>query len=356
MDCKKKLSIIIPVYNTQNYLEKCLDSVAEAVSGIEDIVEALIINDGSTDNSLDIIENYCCKYKEWMRFYNKQNGGLSDVKNYGLRRAVGEYIIFLDSDDYVDDSLYKSMLSQADRENADVVVCDVKLIFDGSQNQVWSCTVDVREDVFAQVIDMPMMPASWNKIVRRELYDGLFFPVGKNNEDVSVTPLVLARAKKISIVHGVFYNYYQRSGSIQNSNFSEKRFVILDTTNLCLARMRDIANEKIGDEKIEKIKGSLYVHQVLALAHYPIRAEKFLRRYILLSKYMRQVQRLFPDIWQNWEVKESLTWEGRRMRIFRKGSYHLLKRRMYFLTAVFWTLCNKARGVYSFWIKHRKQR
>ena len=80
LDCKNiKLSIIIPVYNTQAYLEKCLDSVVVAVSGIERQVEVLIVNDGSTDNSLDIIKKYCEQYGEWMRYSDKKNGGLSDV-------------------------------------------------------------------------------------------------------------------------------------------------------------------------------------------------------------------------------------------------------------------------------------
>ncbi len=343
LDCKNiKLSIIIPVYNTQAYLEKCLDSVVVAVSGIERQVEVLIVNDGSTDNSLDIIKKYCEQYGEWMRYSDKKNGGLSDVKNYGLQRVSGEYVIFLDSDDYVDPSMYKKMLEKAEEKNADVVVCDIKLVYDNDQpEQIWSCIVASREDVFSQVIDMSMMPASWNKIVKRELYDGLTFPVGLNNEDVAVTPIVLARANKIAAVNDVYYNYYQRSGSIQNSSFSEKRFVILKTVKLCFERL-----EGVDASKIEKIKGSLYMHQVLSLAYYPIRTEKFKRRYELLKKYMSGANDLFPDIWENAEVKEALTWEGHRMRIFRKGSYFFLKRRCYFLTSVFWAICNGARAFY----------
>lgn len=343
LDCKNvKLSIIIPVYNTQIYLEKCLESVINAVEGIEDKVEALIINDGSTDQSGEIIRRYCEKYSGWMRYYDKPNGGLSDVKNYGLERANGEYIIFLDSDDYIDSAMYKKMLKKAEEENADVVVCDIKLVYDnGADEQIWPCTVSAREDTFSQVIDMSMMPASWNKIVKRELYNGLSFPVGLNNEDVAVTPIVLARANKIAIVNDVYYNYYQRSGSIQNSSFSEKRFVILKTTKLCFERL-----EGIDALKIEKIKGSLYMHQVLSLAYYLIRVEKFARRYTLLKVYMSEIQEKFPDIWSNAEVREALTWEGRRMRMFRKGSYFLLKRKQYFMTCVFWSICNIGRGLY----------
>lgn len=245
-------------------------------------------------------------------------------------------MIFLDSDDYIEPDMYRSMLDTAAAENADVVICDIQLTYDDpDKNTVHSCeNVSVRPDTFSQVIDLNMMPASWNKLIRRSLYEGLSFPVGINNEDVAVTPIVLARASKISVIHEPFYNYYQRSGSIQNSRFNEKRFVILQTAKLCTDRLTEIA-----EEKRELIKGSLYVHQVLSLAFYPIRYEAFSNRYRLLKAYMTQVHSLFPDIWANSEVKEFQTWEGAAMQIYRKISCFLLQHRQYLLTAAFWELC-----------------
>ena len=202
-----RLSIIIPVYNMELYLKRCLNSVVEALSGLEEIAEVLIIDDGSTDLSEEIIRDYCGKYS-YMKQYRKKNGGLSDVKNYGLERAIGAYVIFLDSDDYVDPNMYKTMLNKIEEEEADVAICDIELTYDEfSKNSVHSCTTSSRKGTFAQVIDMPMMPASWNKIVKRELYDGLSFPVGKNNEDIAVTPIVLARASKIIVINQPFYKY-----------------------------------------------------------------------------------------------------------------------------------------------------
>ena len=336
MDCRDiKLSIIIPIYNTEPFLRKCLNSVVTAVDGIEKIVEVLIINDGSPDNSAVIIEEFCGKY-HWMQQFTKTNGGLSDVKNYGLERAHGEYIIFLDSDDYVDPDMYRDMLCVAKEKDADVVVCDIRLTYDDeTKNTIWPCAIESRSGAFAQVMDMSMMPASWNKIVKRELYKGLSFPVGLNNEDVAVTPIVLARAKKIEIIRKPYYNYYQRAGSIQNSQFNEKRFVILKTSQMCIERMSEICAEKQ-----EIIKGSVYLHQVLSMAFYPIRYEKFTNRYRLLKIYMRQVNEMFPDIWDNYEVKEFQTWEGLHMQLYRKVSCRLLKYRCYFFTSIFWALCN----------------
>lgn len=338
-----KLSVIIPVYNTSAYLRKCLDSVVEAVSQVEEPVEVLIVNDGSTDESPKIIQDYCKKYPQFLKQFDKANGGLSDVKNYGLERANGEFVIFLDSDDYIEPSMYQDMLLAIEKEDADIAVCDIKLVYDDdSLNRVWPCAVPARTGNFAKVIDMSMMPASWNKIVRRSLYSGLTFPVGKNNEDVAVTPIILGRAKKIAIVEKPYYNYYQRTGSIQNSAFNEKRFVILETAKMCEERIKEL-----DEEKQEQIKGSVYLHQILSLAFYPIRMEKFKRRYELLKKYMDQVYVIYPDIWENFEIKEFITWESWFVRFYRRVSVHLLKHHNLYATCVFWSFYNIALNLYQ---------
>lgn len=336
LDYKYDLSIIIPVYNTALYLRKCLNSVVAAVNKcVEKKIEVLIVNDGSTDNSDDIIKEYCKEYHFMKRFY-KENGGLSDVKNYGLQRVSGKYVIFLDSDDYIEADMYNEMLNKAESEKADVVICDLELVYDDASKNVYhSCTVPRNSDIFAQAIDMTMMPASWNKIVRRELYDGLTFPERKNNEDIAVTPIILARAEKIVVVHKAFYKYYQRAGSIQNSTFNEKRFVILDTSKLCVDRIKEF-----DTRKQELIKGSVYLHQVLSLALYPIRREKFAVRYKMLRKYMTRVEELFPDIWDNFEIKEFVHWDSIWIQWSRRITVALLKCKKYYLLSIFWTFCN----------------
>lgn len=307
----------------------------EATKELKDRVEVLIINDGSTDDSPEIIKEYSELFSYFKPFH-KENGGLSDVKNYGLQRALGEYVIYLDSDDYIDPRMYMAMLQKIEEEQADIVVCDVELVYDDpNRNVIHSCTVESRDTVFNKVIDMTMMTASWNKIVKKELYNGLEFPVGKNNEDVAVTPIVLAKAKKIAVVHEAFYKYYQREGSIQNSQFSEKRFVILETAKLCMERM-----DNIDADKIERIKGSVYLHQVLALPMYPIRREKFANRYKMLKGYMAIVEEYFPDIWSCFEVKEFLTWDTKWVQISRRISIFLLRKRLYLLLSLYWTPCN----------------
>ncbi len=330
-----QLSIIVPVYNTSKYLNRCLASLVEAVENTRYLVEVLVINDGSTDNSEEIIDEYCIKYS-YIKKFNKMNGGLSDVKNYGLKIVKGEYVIFLDSDDYVAPQMYNSMLLKAYEEEADIVICDIELAYDDSdRNSVHSCIVPFRGSMFAKCIDLNMMPASWNKVVKRKLYDGLEFPVGKNNEDIAVTPILLARADKISVINQPFYKYYQREGSIQNSVFDERRFVIIDTCRMCIDSI-----DKFDSDVQEMIKGSIYVHQILSMAFYMIRKEHLLKRYRYLKKYMERVQDEFVDIWSNSEVKEFMTWDSKWVQIGRRMAIFFMRKKQYFVLSSFWGVCN----------------
>ena len=116
-----KLSLIIPVYNVENYIEKCLDSV---VNQTIDDMEIIIVNDGSKDKSKEKINKYLQKYKEKIKYLEKENGGLSSARNFGIPHATGEYIAFLDSDDYVEPKMYEEMYNLAKKEDADMVECD----------------------------------------------------------------------------------------------------------------------------------------------------------------------------------------------------------------------------------------
>ena len=110
----KKLSVIVPVYNVEKYIDKCLNSLVN--QGIDDY-EIIVINDGTKDNSQEIIDKYVDKYPNLVKSYIKENGGLSDARNYGVARASGEYITFIESDDYIEPDTYKNMLDIANRYN-----------------------------------------------------------------------------------------------------------------------------------------------------------------------------------------------------------------------------------------------
>lgn len=328
------MSIIIPVYKTEKYLAKCLDSVLNAV---EQDMEVLIINDGSPDDSEKIILQYIENNPGIFQYYKKENGGLSDVKNYGIAKATGKFVVFLDSDDYIEANMYRDMLCIAHKENSDIVVCDIYMDYeDGTPQKIVSCTSDIQGSLYRRLLDTWVMPASWNKIVRKSLYDGLEFPTGLNNEDVCVTPISLARANKISIIHKPYYHYLQRAGSIQNSGFNEKRFVILDTVRLALDRMKECPLEKQTE-----IKESLYLHQVLAMAMYPIREQKNRQeRERLLTVFMERTMELFPDFMETQSFDRLVHWGNPFIRLYRRISLQLLAQRKYHRICWFWEICN----------------
>ena len=250
------LSIIIPVYNVEKYIEKCLKSIFK---DLPIKTEVIIINDGSPDNSEDIILRFKEKYN-CIKYIKKENGGLSSVKNVGLSEAKGRYIIYLDSDDYVSSNMYNTMLKKAIDKDCDIVYSDVLMTYEDGSVRYCCMTNYEQTDELLQIIDGPLMAASWNKIVKKKLYDGLKFPEQFNNEDIAVSPILFLKSKKTLKVESPFYKYVQRSGSIQNSGFSEKRFAIFDTSKILFEQIKDY--DYITRKKVE---GAVVTHQILGL-------------------------------------------------------------------------------------------
>ena len=256
------LSIIIPVYNTEKYLNKCFKSF---IKTLPIKTEVIVINDGTKDNSEDIILKYANECNS-IKYIKKENGGLSSVKNLGLSLAKGKYIIYLDSDDYVSSNMYSTMLKKAIDKDADMVFCDVLMIFDKCVKYC-CCTNYEEKEKINKLMSVPLMAASWNKMVKKDLYKGLKFPEKLNNEDVVVTPLLFLRSKNIEKVESPFYKYVQREGSIQNSGFSSKRFMIFDTSQLCFNIMK---KEKYSIELRKQVEGCIITHQIIAILLYLI--------------------------------------------------------------------------------------
>ena len=207
-----KVSVIVPVYNVYDYLDKCLDSLAKQT--LKDI-EILIINDGSPDNSQEIIDEYTKKYPK-MKGFKKPNGGLSDARNYGLEKAHGEYIAFLDSDDYVTNEKKKKMYLKAKEKDFDMVVCDINYVYPNKTLLVNSGITNDTEDI--KKIYPTIHPAAWNKIFKKELFQNeVYFKVGVWFEDVEFIYRMLPYIKSIGVCHEAFNQYVQREGSITNT-------------------------------------------------------------------------------------------------------------------------------------------
>ena len=218
-----KVSLIIPVYNVENYIEKCLDSVINQT--LKDM-EIIIVNDGSKDSSKQKVEKYLKKYPT-IKYLEKENGGLSDARNYGLPYATGEYVAFLDSDDYVEKTMYEEMYNLGKKENADMVECDF----------VWEYPNKKREDIGdiyntkKEMIEKGHVVA-WNKLIKREILEktNIKFPVGLRYEDMEFFYKLVPYINKVSFVKKCMVHYVQREDSIANTQNSRTKevFKILD--------------------------------------------------------------------------------------------------------------------------------
>lgn len=223
---KIKVSVIVPVYNVEEYLARCLDSLVN--QSLKDI-EIIVVNDGSPDNSQKIIDNYCKKYKN-IKSFIKENGGVSDARNFGIEKAQGEYIAFVDGDDYVSNDMYQKMYDKAKLGNFDIVVCDLNYVYENGEikrvsSKIEKDTVDIKKTY------VNMYPCVWNKIFKRELFNtGIRFKKGVWFEDVDFLYKIFPFIKNIGVVKEPFNQYVQREGSITKT-FDKRLYNYIDNWN-----------------------------------------------------------------------------------------------------------------------------
>lgn len=219
-----KVTVIVPIYNVEKYLARCIDSL---VNQTLNEIEIVLVNDGTKDSSGKIAMQYAKQYKEKIIYLEKENGGLSDARNYGLAYAKGEYIAFLDSDDYIEKDAYEKMYEKAKLENADYVECDF----------IWEYPNKKRKDKCYQYNNKKEMLAfarvvAWNKLIKREIIEenNIRFPKGLRYEDIEFTYKLIPHLNKICYVDQCFIHYIQRKNSIANvqNEKTAEIFEILD--------------------------------------------------------------------------------------------------------------------------------
>lgn len=207
-----KVSVIVPFYNVENYIEKCLDSLLKQT--LKDI-EVIIVNDGSLDKSNIIAEKYAKSFPEIFRYYKKQNGGLSDARNYGINYAKGEYIAFLDSDDYVDKETYEIMYNKAVEFDSDFVECN--FVWEYNNKSIIDKAIKYKNKkemlLYARVV-------AWNKLIKKQLLDKIQikFPIGLRYEDIEFFYKLLPHINKFDFVDKPLIHYVQRKTSIANTH------------------------------------------------------------------------------------------------------------------------------------------
>ena len=223
------ISVIVPVYNVDNYLRKCIDSLI--VQTLKDI-EIILVNDGSTDKSIDICEEYKLKDNR-IKVIHKENGGLSDARNKGIDIAKGKYISFVDSDDWINPQMLEKLYILASKYEADIVQGDYIKAYDEdiivnnmSENIIKYNAEQILDELYSGNYTKNIVV--WNKIYKRELFNDIRFPKGKLHEDEFTTYKILHKANLIIDSNIPIYYYRQREGSIMNSDFNIKRLDLLE--------------------------------------------------------------------------------------------------------------------------------
>ncbi len=217
------ISVIVPVYQVEDYLENCVQSI---LNQTYTDLEIILVDDGSKDNCPAMCDEFARKDKR-IKVIHKENGGLSDARNRGLEAATGEYIAFVDSDDYIHPEMYANMVAFLERNpDFNLVMCRYKKV-EESDNELYlkQTAQDIRilqhkdfiEDMFsAQGYEEYVVV--WNKLYRREIWQDLRFPIGKLREDEFVSYKFLYPQEKIGFFMDRTYHYRQRSGSIMQSS------------------------------------------------------------------------------------------------------------------------------------------
>lgn len=223
MNSEPLVSVIIPVYNVEDYLRTCLDSV---LNQTYKNLEIIIVNDGSTDASRSICEEYTKKDAR-CTLVNKANGGLSSAKNTGLEKVHGEWLTFVDSDDYVAPNYIQYMHGVSRRENAELVICQFQKVSNHSA-QIKNNPEKIKIMTPEQSIEMLLYkkgiyPSSWAKLYKTRLYESIRFPEHTNYEDLAVICQLMDQARSIAISNQKIYYYLDRKNSIMNDEFSKKK-------------------------------------------------------------------------------------------------------------------------------------
>ena len=270
------ISVIVPIYKVEAYLDACVSSITEQT---HKHLEIILVDDGSPDNCGAMCDAWASKDSR-IKVIHKENGGLSDARNAGIEIANGDYIAFVDGDDWIMPQMYETMLAAITWETADICACSILSCYPDRQMK-WGCmeyTTGGSEQILSMLYKDTAYPvAAWNKLYRRGLWAETRFPKGKICEDAFTTYLLVDRAERIVQVPDALYCYRIRENSIMTSAFSAKR-------------MDEEEAWRYNYPKLYKAAFDFYLQKVNGLIHtIPMdRRMEFAREYQMLYQIMKQ--------------------------------------------------------------------
>ena len=234
---KELISVIVPIYKVEAYLERCIKSIVDQTYKN---LEIILVDDGSPDRCHEI----CDEWKEKddrIKVIHKKNGGLSDARNAGMQIMTGTYVSYIDSDDWIANGMYQNMINAIKEQDADICECAFERTSGTVKKKAVKCDDQVlimdRQSALMAVVEEKIQPVVWNKLYKREVVDELWFEVGKYNEDEFFTYKAIERADKIIQIKYIGYYYFFREDSIINETYTIRR---LDGLEARYQRMNDL--------------------------------------------------------------------------------------------------------------------
>ena len=307
-----KVSVIVPVYNVEKYIARCLTSL---VNQTLDDLEIILVNDGTKDNSEQIIRQFKKDYKNII-YVKKENGGLSSARNFGLIYATGEYVAFLDSDDYVDSSLYQKMYKKAKATNSDYVECDF----------IWKYPDHEKIDVGFRYKDKKEMfekarVVAWNKLIKREIIinNKLEFPVGLYYEDIEFFYKLLPYINSFAFVEEPLIYYVQRDNSIVNKQDARTKQIFKVLENV-IDYYKKIGLYSEYEKQIEYTYARILLCSSLKRM---LQIPDKVTRSLLLNETWQNLNSKFPDWKQNEILKKNNSVNGLFMKTMNNFSFKI---------------------------------
>ena len=288
-------SVVIPVYNVKDYLEKCIDSV---LAQIQNDTEIILVDDGSTDGESGLIcDRYASRYPDNIHVIHQENGGLGAARNTGIEHATGEYLLFLDSDDYLLPGLLERMRELLSRSACDIIDFGFVVDQDGMLKETHAGEIGISEPFTLQEHPemLLVLPAAWRRLYSRELFmrSGTRYPSRVWYEDIRTTLKLYAEAKSIVSIPEAFYGYVVREGSITRNKNVSRNAEILDAFEDLKAWF---SSKGLWETYYPEFTKLAVDHILLAASVRVLRTDP---KSELLETFQQYMQKNFPDYLQN---------------------------------------------------------
>lgn len=308
---RNKISIIVPIYNTEKYLERCLQSL---INQDYKNIEIILINDGSNDKSISICNTYKNKDNRII-VIDKKHTGVADTRNIGIKKATGDYIGFVDSDDYIDKDMFKNLVEGAEKYKCEISMCDLvetySLNDEIKEYKLKHVKMDKKQALEQLLYDKNIGNYMTVKLFRKELFEGIEFPEGTLYEDIATAYKLFNKASNILYIPVPMYHYYQRSDSIVNNITRES---IRNYISVVFERYYDL---KKNSQDIELYNVYSIVNVVVKMSVWAIRIKDYELFYDEIYNYYCKMKK-----------ELNLVDEGNLIKImtdFEKACFYLLK-------------------------------